>query len=81
MGLKTDPSLFRHIYSPYYRKEVLDVTKRQKIDQARETRLWIRDVIIPVAGIVFMSPEARGVVVSKFNEAKTAIKTKFNKKD
>ena len=53
---------------------------RKQIDQAREARLWIRDIIVPIAGIVLVSPDARNAVVSKFNEAKQAIKTKFNKK-
>ena len=52
---------------------------RKQIDQARETRLWIRDIIIPIVGIMAMSPQAREVVVTKYNEAKKYIDTKFKK--
>lgn len=54
---------------------------RKQIDQAREARLWIRDIVVPVLGIVLVSPEARGAVVAKWNEAKNVLKTKFNKKE
>lgn len=53
------------------------MTKRQRIDASRETRLWIRDVIIPAAiGITTLMsiPGVREATGEKINEAKVKIK-------
>lgn len=40
---------------------------RRQIDEARERRLWIRDVIMPtitfIGGVMYFVPEAREAVV------------------
>lgn len=56
----------------------IDMTWRQ-IEASREARLWIRQIVLPVAAVVMMVPEARNAVVEKAKEAKKAIETKFKK--
>jgi len=58
---------------------VKDMTNRQ-IDASRETRLWLTQVVLPIAGVVMMVPEARAAVVTKVKQAKTNIENKFAKK-
>ena len=52
---------------------------RKQIDQAREMRLWIRDIVVPALGIVVMVPEAREAVAKKFNDVKRKITIKMKK--
>ena len=54
----------------------------KRIETSREARLWIGQVIAPIAGAVLMSnPEARKKVGNLFNNAKDAVKTKFKKSE
>lgn len=48
--------------------------KYKHIEAAREVRLWIAQIIVPVAGIAMMVPEARKAVVDKFQNVKARIK-------
>lgn len=54
------------------------MTNRQ-IDASRETRLWLTQVVIPIAGVVMMVPEAREAVVARVKQAKKNIEDKFKK--
>ena len=54
--------------------------KQKHIDAARELRLWIRDIIVPVAVGTLMIPDAREAVVDKYREISYNIKSKFKKK-
>lgn len=59
------------------------MTHRQT-ETSREIRLWIGQVIIPVAtiaGIAMSNPEVRERVTTKVNSAKAFIKSKLNKKE
>ena len=51
------------------------MTNRQ-IDASRETRLWLTQVVIPIAGVVMMVPEAREAVVARVKQAKKNIEDK-----
>lgn len=54
----------------------------KQIEASREARLWISQVIVPVAtvvGTVMMIPEVREKVVSKAKSVKESIKGKFKK--
>lgn len=53
--------------------------KYKHIEASREARLWLTQIILPVAGIVMAIPESRKVVLTKANEVKNNIKTKFKK--
>lgn len=56
--------------------------KRKHIDAAREARLWIGQIIVPVAMVasaVISNPEALNAVADKYNNVKTAIHNKFKK--
>lgn len=51
----------------------------RNVDKARETRLWIRDIIFPtvvVGAIVWNNPNARAWIKDK----KQKIKDKFNRR-
>lgn len=52
----------------------------KQIEASREARLWLGQIILPIAGVVMMVPEAREAVVAKVKEAKKNIETKFAKK-
>ena len=55
----------------------------KQLESRRETRLWITQVIIPGAAIVaavMNIPEARNAVITKYQDIKTKIKTKLDKK-
>ena len=52
----------------------------KQIEASREARLWIRQIVVPIVGIIAFVPEARNAVVTKAKEAKDAIKTKFARK-
>lgn len=57
------------------------MTYRQ-IEQCRETRLWLSQVIIPAAMIgctILANPNARNYVAEKADKAKRAIKNKFKR--
>lgn len=54
------------------------MTYRQ-IETSREIRLWLGQIILPIATVVMLVPESRNVVVTKFKEAKKVIETKFQK--
>ncbi len=54
------------------------MTNRQ-IDASRETRLWLTQIVIPIAGVVMMVPEAREAVVARVKQAKKNIEDKFKK--
>ena len=52
------------------------------IEASREARLWISQVIVPVAtvaGAALAVPEVRHAVVDKAKSVKQAIKNKFKK--
>ena len=51
--------------------------KRKHIDAARETRLWLRDVVLPLATVVggaLTIPECREWVGQKFRKLKDCTK-------
>ncbi len=52
--------------------------RRKNVDAAREARLWIRDVIIPVVGIGgylwTRFPEQRHKILTQINKAKFYVK-------
>lgn len=54
------------------------MTNRQ-IDASREARLWLTQVVLPIAGVVMMVPEAREAVVARVKQAKKNIEDKFKK--
>lgn len=54
------------------------MTNRQ-IDASREARLWLTQVVLPIAGVVMMVPEAREAVVARVKQAKKNIENKFKK--
>ena len=52
----------------------------KQIETSREIRLWIGQVIVPVAtgaAIAMANPEIRRTVVTKFNNVKKSVKQKF----
>lgn len=54
----------------------------KQIEASREARLWISQVIVPVAtsaAMIMAVPEARNAVITKANEVKESIKRKFKK--
>lgn len=58
--------------------------KRKTIDAARETRLWLGQIIVPTATAVVtvMSiPEVRGAVAVKAKTVKESIEKKFKRKE
>lgn len=64
-------------------KGVIFVTRKQ-IDAARETRLWIGQIVIPAATacITIMTiPEVRQTIAAKANSIKQNIESKLHKKD
>ena len=61
--------------------------KRKHIDAARETRLWIGQVIVPVTTLAVTTvelcrtPELRQAIADKYVKATKAIKSKFKKEE
>ena len=58
--------------------------KRKNIEAARETRLWIRDIIVPaitLATPTMAIPEVRQAVAAKAKEIKENIDKKLKKKE
>ena len=53
---------------------------RKQIDAAREARLWLGQIVIPIAGILVMSPEARQVATQRYQEVQRYVSNKFKKK-
>lgn len=53
--------------------------KQKHIDASREARLWLSQIIIPIAGIMAMCPEAREAAVAKASDLKRKIESKFKK--
>lgn len=51
----------------------------KQIEFSREARLWLTQVVLPVAGIAMMVPEARQAVVAKVKQTKKNIENKFKK--
>lgn len=51
----------------------------KQIETSREVRLWATQIILPVAAVVMMVPEARNAVIEKAKNVKESIKTKFAK--
>lgn len=51
----------------------------KQIEASREARLWLTQIVLPVATVVMLVPEARNAVVKKAKEAKTFVKGKFAK--
>ena len=51
----------------------------KNIEASREARLWLGQIIIPVAGIILMVPEAREAVTKKIKMVKSNIETAFKK--
>ena len=54
----------------------------KQIEASREARLWIGQVIVPAITVVVTAlamPEVRKTVVTKANQAKESIKTKFKR--
>ena len=55
----------------------------KQIEASREARLWITQVIVPLAGMltatVILKPEAKEAASDKFEEVKRRIKYKFHK--
>ena len=54
----------------------------KQIEQMREARLWIKDIVVPVIGaaaIVISVPEARTAVGDSIKNAKEYIAQKFKK--
>lgn len=60
-------------------------TNRQKIDRAHETRMWIKDVIIPTATALVlidkMNPGLKYHASDWFKKKAKNIKDRFNTKD
>lgn len=60
------------------------LTNRQKIDRAHETRMWIKDVIIPTATAVVVidrvNPGLKYHVADWFKDKKEKVKKRFDTK-
>lgn len=52
----------------------------KQVEASRETRLWLTQIVLPIATVVMMVPETRQAVIEKTKEVKKSIKTKFKKK-
>lgn len=52
----------------------------KQLEQSREARLWLSQIIIPIVGIVLMVPEAREAAATHIKKVKKNIETKFSKK-
>lgn len=58
--------------------------KRKTIDAARETRLWLGQIIVPTATAVvtvLSIPEVRGAVATKARTVKENIEKKLRRKE
>ena len=52
---------------------------RRQIDQSREVRLWIGQIVVPAIGIAFAFPEVRQKAKEKFLSAKDKISNLFKR--
>lgn len=52
----------------------------KQIEASREARLWLVQIVLPIATVIMMVPEAREAVMDKVKAAKKNIETKFTKK-
>ena len=50
--------------------------KQKHIDMAREVRLWIGQILVPLAGVIMIIPESRAKVVDTYNKAVDKVKSK-----
>lgn len=48
--------------------------KYKHIEAARELRLWLAQIVIPLVGLAALSPETRQTVSQIFNDVKHSIK-------
>ena len=58
------------------------MTNRQRIDSAREARLWLSQILVPLTTTVVTAmtiPEVRYAVIDKYRDLKSSIKNKINK--
>ena len=58
--------------------------KHKHIEAAREVRLWIRDIIVPVASVAtttLLIPEVREAIAAKAKKCKYKIAKKSNKEE
>ena len=58
--------------------------RRKNIDAARETRLWIRDIIVPaitLATTTMAIPEVRQAIATKAKSIKQNIESKMHKRE
>lgn len=53
---------------------------RKQIDQAREIRLWVGQIVIPMVGVAMCFPEVRSKTKDAIISAKDKIKNTFTKK-
>ena len=53
--------------------------KRKNLDAIREVRLWIVQVVVPLAGVSMMIPDVRNSVVEKCKKVKNSIENKIKK--
>lgn len=55
------------------------MTTGQKLDMSREVRLWIRDIVVPAAGVAVAAlsiPEVRNMVNDKVKDIRDNIERK-----
>ena len=55
------------------------MTTRQKLDRSREVRLWIRDILVPAAGLAVTAlsiPEVRNMVNDKVRDIRDNVERK-----
>lgn len=50
---------------------------RRQIDAARERRLWVTQVVMPVVALIVAVPEARQAAIEKYKTVKETVKKKF----
>lgn len=73
--------VFAKITAPFVKGGVCYMTYKQ-IQAGHEVRMWMKDVIIPVAGaaaIVLSNPDTRQAISQKAFRIKCAIKRKLKK--
>ena len=77
-GSQQGPSFFA-LLTGYIMEGGIDMTYKQ-IEASREARLWLAQIVLPIATVIMMVPEAREAVVDKVKAAKKNIETRFTKK-
>lgn len=53
---------------------------RRQIDQSREIRLWMTQIVLPAVGLAFVIPESRKAIIKKATDIKDSIKERKQKK-